>query len=98
MGDLEENYGIWIHVWKCWFGLAAAVAWGEGERTPGPAGYAPQLTEKGTEFNMEVASGVETMKSAAFASNSATAAERGWALPSADNPGPGAYDPIFDVA
>jgi len=31
VGDLEENYGIWIHVWKCWFGLAAAVAWGEGE-------------------------------------------------------------------
>jgi len=26
----QQSSGIFI-LWKCWFGLAAAVAWGEGE-------------------------------------------------------------------
>ena len=42
---------------------------------------------------MQIRNGVETMKSAAFAS---TTEQRGkWALPQAENPGPGTYDPVL---
>ena len=64
--------------------------WNEGEKTPGPAAYNPLLTEVGREFEMSVRNGVETMKSAVFASKSERTADN--SLPSRDNPGPGAYD------
>ena len=52
-----------------------------------------QLTEKGTEWDMHVLNGSEAMKSASFAST--TKQRLAFALPQAENPGPGTYDPNF---
>jgi len=63
------------------------------EDTPGPAAYNPQVTETGRESDMHRLHGVETMKSAVFAST--TDRTKGMALPQADVPGPGTYNPNF---
>ena len=66
--------------------------WNEGEKTPGPAAYKPQVTETGREQDMTTLNGCEAMKSAAFASKVAR-------VPAPHNekvPGPGQYDPNFE--
>ena len=65
--------------------------WNEGEKTPGPAAYVPLQDEQGKEWEMRILDGAETMKTASFASNSIRLGN--FALPSWQNPGPGAYDP-----
>jgi len=63
------------------------------EDTPGPAAYTALVTEIGRESDMAVRNGAETMKNAVFASM--TERTKSMALPNADVPGPGAYNPNF---
>jgi len=62
----------------------------DSDATPAPSAYTPLQTETGREHDMHVMNGAETMKSAVFASGSR---RPGLAIPSADAPGPGKYDP-----
>jgi len=64
------------------------------EETPGPLAYEPKVTETGRENDMAVRNGVETMKSAVFASATSRASIE---LPNAAVPGPGSYDPKYST-
>jgi hypothetical protein len=67
--------------------------WNEGEKqTPGPGHYDAKVDEKGKEWEMHAITEAEAgHKSAAFASTSKQ--RENAALPSADIPGPGTYNP-----
>jgi hypothetical protein len=69
-------------------------AWNEGEKTPGPAAYEPQLQPSGKNHGMDLGNIAAAKQSPAFASK---APQRGESLlPNAPNPGPGRYAPNFE--
>jgi hypothetical protein len=63
--------------------------------TPGPGAYTPQLDETGREYDLSVMAGAETMPNATFVSKTDRLMAN--TLPNKDNPGPGAYDPLFTL-